>query len=300
MRGYNSGEYDHLFHDLDCTPKPLTDSVVEGIRHGHKNVTRYRVKTIKCGDVIEIEVYPLHKSYDDIRTAKSKQTRETQRKVNLRNARKEFSRKITTNFTKNDLHVTLTYEDSFLPTKADSLPDEKRALRDIQNFMRRANNYHKKHGLGKLKYAYVIEYATADNKKTRVHHHVVMSGHMSRETIKSLWTKGHVRVEELTPTNGSLEGLALYLTKQGTKKHSKRWGCSRGLKKPIVTVSDHKLSKRKVERLARDIDTHGSQILTRAYQGYALDKIDIRTSEWTTGAYIYATMYKTQEGKRYG
>ena len=286
MRGFTSGEYDQLFKTYESS-KELTETQIEGIRQSHNQVLKYRVATYRCRETIEVECYPIFKDYRaEKRAAKKHLTKDAQEKVNRRNAVKRLTRTINTNFGKDDYSVTLTYEDGYLP-------DEKQALTDMQRYCRLLRKERRKQGLEPLKYVYVIEFSDGDGRRTRVHHHIIINGGLDRQTVKDLWeNKGRVKVDELEPTKGSLEGLARYITKQSGKKYSKKWGCSRGLKKPTVTYSDHKISKRKVEKLAQDMETHGTHILTKAHEGYALDSCYIKTSEWVAGAYIHAKLYK--------
>ena len=103
--------------------------------------------------------------------------------------------------------------------------------------------------MGKAKYVYVIEWED-DGETKRVHHHVIMSG-MDRETAETIWGAGRTNAARLQPDDAGLEALARYITKgTGHAKHSKRWGASKGLKKPKITTADKKISKRQMARMA--------------------------------------------------
>jgi hypothetical protein len=144
---YSGQNYEFLF---TAPWGELKESAFETVRN--KNVFRYRAKTIKSGDVLEIEIYPLWNTQNEIRAAKANTTPEAQHNLNERNTKKALIRKINTNFTEADLHVTLTYKRGYLP-------DEQQARRDMRNFIRRVRNYHKKNSLPELKYVYVIEFS---------------------------------------------------------------------------------------------------------------------------------------------
>jgi len=243
-------------------------------------VSGYRAKTITSGAVLECEIFPLWDTYNTVRVAKEHTTREAQANLNDRNARKKITRLIDTNFTPEDLHVTLTYGKG-------ELPDEEQARRDMRNFIRRVRDYRRKHGLPELKYVYVIEFTDGDGRRTRVHHHVIMSG-MDRKVVKSLWDKGRARVDELDPEDGTLEGLARYITKQPNKR--KRWQASRNLKEPKITWADTKLSRRQAERLAEDVTAAGPLIFGKLFPGYSFNGCRVWRSDFVAGAYIYAKM----------
>ena len=286
MAVYSAQDYDFLFN----TPAgELQEDAFETLRH--KNVFRYRVKTIRSGGVVEVEIFPLWNTQSESRAARALTTRDTQQKLNARNAKKTLIRKINTNFTRDDYHAVLTYAGGFLP-------NEKQARRDMRAFIKRVRNYHKKNGLPPLKYVYVIELSDGDGRRTRVHHHVILSGDAPREVIKNLWPHGRVRVDELEPENGTLEGLARYITKQHGKKQSKRWACSHNLKLPHITTADTKLSKKQAERLAADVKAEAPRIFRKHFSDYALDVCTVNTSEYVAGAYIYARMHKEGKGVR--
>jgi hypothetical protein len=278
---YSGQDYEFLFN----TPSgELTEDAFETLRH--KNVFRYRAKTIKSGDVVEIEIFPVWNTQSEVRAAKANSTKEAQANMNDRNSKKKLIRKINTNFTEEDLHVTLTYGRG-------ELPNEEQARRDMRNFIRRVRDYRKRNSLPELKYVYVIEFSDGDGRRTRVHHHVIMSG-MDRQAIKSLWSQGGVRVDELESEDGTLEGLARYITKQppNQTKQTKRWQASRNLKPPKITIADTKLSRRQAERLAEDVKIAAPQIFGKLFSDYALDLCTVKSSEYVAGAYIYACMHK--------
>ena len=285
---YSGQDYEFLFN----TPSgELKEEAFEALRH--RNVFRYRAKTIKSGDIVEIEIFPVWNTQNEIRAAKANTTKEAQKNLNDRNSKKGLIRKINTNFTEDDVHATLTYGRG-------ELPNEERARRDMRNFIRRVRDYRKKKGLPELKYVYVIEFSDGDGRRTRVHHHVIMSG-MDRQAVKSLWPYGRASVDELEPEDGSLEGLARYITKQPVGgKQTKRWMASRNLKPPKITTADTKLSRRQAERLAEDVRSAAPQIFGKHFSDYALDLCTVKSSEFVAGAYIYARMHKDTAGKRRG
>ena len=297
MAKFGGNKWEWLFE----TPSgDLKDAAFEQLRHG--NVFRYRVKTITCGDVTEVEMFPIYRDYraESKRAEKANPTGEAQANVNKRNAKKAIVRIINTNFTKDDYHITLTY-------RGDApLPDEKQAQKDMQNFIRKVRYYLNKNGMkdkrgrADLKYFYVIEFTDGDGRRKRIHHHIIMNARAPREVIKALWTHGRAGVDELEPEKGSLKGLALYITKQPSEtKVTKRWQASRNLKPHTrITENNHKISKRQIEALAADVKEVAPDIFGKAYPDLTLDgEPEVRTSEFVAGAYIYATLYRAQADK---
>lgn len=274
---YSAERYESLF-----------DQAVDGVNGADNvlrtdNVGRYRCKTIKHGDQLDVEIFPVWDTSSEAKKAKSSLTRKAQQALNEKNSRKKLVRKINANFTNADLELTLSYADVYLP-------DLDGARRDMQNYMRRVKRWRKQHGLSEIKYVYVIEYVGADGAPKRVHHHVIMSG-MDRDEAERLWTKGRANSARLQPDEYGLEGIARYIVKSLPQfKSEKRWVCSKNLKEPTVTVADTKISRRKAARLAHDADAYGKDLFEHLYPGYSLNDVEIKTSTYVSGAYIYARM----------
>ena len=276
MRQFSAERYESLF-ELPVDGVNGADNV---LRPGA--VGKYRCKTVKHGDQLDVEIFPIWNTAAENRRAKAAVTRKAQAALNEKNARKRLIRKINANFTSADLELTLTY--------ADGVPDLEGARRDMQNYIRRVKRYRKAQGLPELKYVYVIEYAGEDGEPKRVHHHVIMSG-MDRDEAERLWGKGRANSARLQPDENGLEGLAKYITKTIPRfKSEKRWASSKNLVEPTVTVADTKISRRKAARLAHDADAYGKELFEHLYPGYLFNDIEIKASAYVAGAYIYARM----------
>ena len=273
---YNSEKYAFLFDQSE----ELTEAAFERLRH--KDVFRYRARTIKAGNILEVEVYPIWNTQNEARRAKAATTREAQRNLNDKNARKKLIRKINANFSEEDLCVTLTYKDH--------VPDETEARRDIRNYIRRVRDYRRKNGLPEMKYVYVIEFGGSDGRRKRVHHHVIMSG-MDRDVAEALWNaRGWANARRLQPDEYGLEALARYMTKE--PNGGKRWSASRNLVEPKMTVADTKISMRKVEEMATDFEEKPAAIFGKLFPDYDFNNCDVRHSTYVAGAYIYARLHR--------
>ena len=280
MRG-SAEKYEYLF---TSPGGELSDQEIEELRHDH--VARYRTKTIRAGEILECEIYPIWACNSEIRKARAeaKKSSAAQRAVNDRNARRKLERKINANFGRGDISITLTYRGE--------VPDIEQARRDIQNYIRRIKRYRQKMGLPELKYIYVIEYDPGDGgrRKKRVHHHVIMSG-MDRDKAEELWGKGYANADRLQPDQDhGLAALANYIVKD--PRGAKRWCCSRNLVEPVITTADHKMGKRKAERLARDVEAEAREIFGRAHKGYRLVECEVKRSSIVAGVYIRAKMHR--------
>ena len=71
---------------------------------------RYREKKYYCGRYLEVDIYPLRYQPKGNRGKKWGTTPETQKALNNLNRVKKLTRLLNTNFTENDLVLTLTYE----------------------------------------------------------------------------------------------------------------------------------------------------------------------------------------------
>jgi hypothetical protein len=267
-----------------------------------------RTKSIKSGPMLEVECYPIwdkevgKKAERRLERDKGKYTRE-----NRKRAHKMLTRLINANFDERDLYITLTYEDKKQPQTLEA------ARRDIKNYISRVRRYRKRMGIDDLKYIYVTECKESASGKKKYHHHMVMGG-MDRDEAEELWGKGHANTRRLQSEKAQFAALAAYMIKSPAKregkeaplsdymkaagKNERKWCCSRGLKRPTETTSDHKISRRQAERMAMDTDvTKGiaREILTKKYRGYEFVDIEAKTSPYVPGIYIYARMRRRSQ-----
>lgn len=284
---YSSEEYLDLF-EVSFLETETPEERFEALRHG--NVMRYRAKTYRMGDVLECGIFPVWNTQGEAsRAKKAKPSREAQAKLNHRNAQKRASRIINDNFTSKDMWVTLGYD------KDRPEPTADQAYRDLINYIRRIKRWRKKHGLPAMRYYYAIEIADKDGNPVRPHIHIIMPGDMDRDFVENEWHGGaYPQSRRLRPKDRGLKGLAFYISKG--KKGQKLWGHSKNLKMPKPTVADKKFTKRQVEKIAIDRNT-APDFFKNIFKGYDFkdteQDLEIRRSDFVSGAYIYATMYKT-------
>lgn len=247
----------------------------------------YRTKTTRAGKRLEVDVYPVFGYQDRMRARAAKQqiTPETMRRVNLSNAKRRIIQLADANFTEEDIHLTLTYENP---------PIYSRCQRDVVNFLAAVKRRRAKKGLPELKYIYVIE-DDEDGIKKRIHVHILMSGGMNREELEELWAKGYANADRLQPDERGLEAVARYLVK--SQRNRRKWCSSKNLKKPDVRVSDCKLSNAKVKRIARNLPNEAKDIMRRAYPGYEFVECKVKFSDQVDGCYIRALMRKVDKGR---
>jgi len=246
----------------------------------------YREKKHFCGEYLEVDIFPVFERQRG-RSKKRKPTSETMKKLNQRNAERKLIRLLNTNFTKEDIRFDLTYDSDHCP---DSPED---AQREMQNFLRRVKRYRAKNGLPELKYIAVTE---VGSKGGRVHHHIVMSGGISINTLAEIWGRGYTTAKPLQFDEQGLAGIAVYLLK-AEPVLSKRWSASRNLEQPKVSERDGRLPKYKVKEW-HDSGYDNRSEIEKAYEGYSLSEVKPYYNEINGGYYLTVLMYKKPAPKR--
>ena len=256
------------------------------LQHGH--VSRYRTKTVDAGPMRYIEIYPILRAWEGAGRARKKRQgpSQAQRNLNERNARKKIEWLFNENFGENDIFATLTFAEAV---------EEGDALKAVQKLVRKARDYMRRDTSREgavLKYIYVIEGKVGADEVERFHVHMVVSG-VSRDTLENLWEHGRANTRRLQPDKNQYTGLARYMTKQ--KAFRRRWNCSKNLRRPRETVADHKISRRRVEKLAAETQYAAKEIFERLNPGFWLvEQPEIKVSDYVPGAYIYARMRRKE------
>lgn len=287
-------------------------------------VLTQRTKTIKAGPMLYAVSYPIWdtKTYRAAKTeAEQERHRKAQAKLNKRNAEAKLTRLLDENFRRYDLSITLKYQDGKNPE------DEKQALKDVQNYIKRIKYLRNKRGLEPIRYIYVIE-ETNGERGRRFHAHVVMSGDgITMDEAERKWTDhvdGHTNMGKVMPGTDerkpNLAHLAHYLlddtkaerTMARNGKNPQRramrrlWNCSKNLRDPdeYATTADKKISVRKAQKIAETMNDadQAEAIFARLYPDYALvlkddgkPEIETKRSKWTTGVYIRAVLRRKSE-----
>ena len=291
----SSWEYEGLFDSILQSDNQAEDMLTSfwrtepsAIRVGTMG---YRTRTIKAGDRLEAEVYPIFGREKEKRLRKEKKNRTPDRvfRNNINRAKRRLVLLMYENFQVNDgIHLTLTYAGNNLPTY-------EQAKRDVKNFTRRVKRLREKRGLPELKYIGSIGH----DSDQRIHIHCAMSGGISRDELEAIWGKGIANAMRIQDFGGGLQGLANYLYKQnerekmkGNRANMKAWFCSRNLKQPKEHVSDSKMSRARVKAVAFDFQNEAKVVMERVYPGYVYDSCTVFYSDVTDGVYIRCTMRK--------
>lgn len=205
---------------------------------------------------------------------------------NKKQAVKAFRQKARTNFTKEDIYLTLTY------TNANRPENTKEAKKDFHNFIRRVNRRRKKAGLQPARYMGTIE-----RTNSNVHFHMIMSGGLDRDELEAVWGKGLSNASRLRMDDEELmQKLCQYIMKEARDKdkYENTYICSRNLENPVVTKTDWEFSHRKLEELAGLTDCR--DVWESLYPGYEFIEAQSTFNE-LTGWHITVRMTR-RETKR--
>lgn len=249
----------------------------------------YTTATIKSGNQFEVEIYPSFRRQipDMIKRYKSqrKESRECQKNLNDRHAKKKLFRLIHENFYTGDYWCTFTFKDE---------PESLEVAEKLsKNFFRRINRARKKKGLENAKYVYIIE------ESERLHLHLVMDNGLSKEEVESKWGLGFSHIQTLNYyKDENFIGICEYMMKEKREirlKGKKRWGSSKGnLVLPKPSKNRTKLSKKKVMDMVLNQDSIGER-LEREYPNYNFKEVEIRYNDWNGLFYIYARMQNKKQ-----
>lgn len=208
------------------------------------------------------------------RKRREKLTPPKQINLNDRNQKRYFVELVNSNFTADDTIIHLTYKPEFMPET------EEEDFRNVENFLRRVNHDRKKAGLPPMKRIWIPEGGTISKrtgKKTKFHHHIIMSGGLDRDAVEKQWKTGRgkkavslgfANADRLQPGENGLEILAKYLSK--APRGSRRWRPSKNLTKPERTTNDHKFSNRKLRKLCESGEVYDRTYWEKAYPGFTL------------------------------
>lgn len=287
---YDNYDYEEAYQKQINT---LEEWELERLMQTGKVNCLYRTTTIKSrneksgAEMLESMVYPSFPNREDVpKTAKKRETGQSQKNLNDKNARRYLIRLANINFSKGDIWATFGWDDDNMPE------DEERAEKDIKNFIARINYRRRKAGLENAKYIYI----PAIDGYARPHFHILISGDgMDRDELEDLWTKCERKnTRRVKPDDDFLiTGIATYITQNphGTK----RWRSSKNLKKPDAPTRSYcKFSRKKVNGMVRDFEELKAQ-MEKAYPGFKFLDAEVKHNDKVAAFYIYARMIKKRD-----
>ncbi|MGG7200729.1 rolling circle replication-associated protein [Clostridium butyricum] len=280
MKKNRDYDYENVYSKL--LREETKEEIIEDLRLNN-NYVYYR-RRITSGNMVELEIYPIWKCKHDIPRRKDRaESKESQKNLNNKNSKKKVVRLVNANFGKDDLYITLTYTDGYIP-------NEEQARKDMQNYIKRLKYYRKKNGLEDLKYIYSIGYENEPkkSKKVRIHHHLIINK-MDRDIVEDIWGKGRADCKRLKPDDFELTGVAKYIASQGPE----RWSASRNLKKPNISTSRTGFTRRRALKLISEPGLF-KEIFEKQYPDLIYKDYEAYYSEESPGVYIYVRMRKRE------
>lgn len=301
----------------------------EELRVKRENVGAYRTKVTRAGDFLYISCYPLitdgaresqkarlGELDDAMAERKNIRLRSRWNRYNNERRVEKFEQLVHANFEAGDLHVSCTYPveewDKGGP------PEEitrQQAKTDIANYLRRVRRLLKRHDVDLSKFRWICvtvtkegNYEGAKERPSHHHHHLLMHGVPTdlREDVERLWGMGYCNADRLREDrNTGIADMAGYVARQegsanGERNGERSYTCSRNIIRPTVTVSDAKVSIRRVGQIAADVRVNGKEILEKIWKGYRVSEEPVvRTSDFVAGAYIRAMLRKEDSTRKW-
>jgi len=286
----------------------LPDGVYDG-----RGLDGVRTVTWRAGRQLEVACYPITRLTSEARReAKRRRSSPAMIRINARNTERHIMRLLEANFHEGEaVVVTGTYaypsqgDYAMMDVKAMAgayaarkLPWEmERVRRDVRNWLSCLRRRVLKVGGDPRLFRWLVRIEEGKEPPlpgipAKFHFHAIVEGPgLDDQTVKALWEDKHgmAHVDPLSMADDRVAGLARYFTKQ--KTGGRWWSHSRNLKIVRPRVSDRKVSRRRLARLAADVMRDGREILEKLYPGYKLAEAPtVRYSDFVAGAYIYARM----------
>ena len=225
----------------------------------------YAEKKIKSGKMLEVDFYPILPSGKRMSDGRKKASKKAQDEYNRKQSVRKLVQKVNANFDTGDLFAHLTYTQKNAPQSYEE------AKRDINNFIRRIQNWRFRHGYDKARYIIIVEeqtYKTGELEgRSNWHFHIFLSN-MPRDVVEDLWVEGErVNVDRYQPDRFGQRAAAQYCGKDPRGK--KRYICSRNCVKPKeYEPKQREISRKKIKNMC-ELYAHDSEYWQRQYPGYA-------------------------------
>lgn len=244
------------------------------------------IETCVAGNTLEVDKYydSGHHPKGVKRKPKCNVTKESQKIINIRRAKKKLRRLLNTNFEKGDLWVKLDFY---------SMPGGTKEMKvALSKFLRKMRTRYARQDT-KMKYVYCMEVGP----KGARHIHIVLK-FISIKAIMECWSYGGIHVDPVhTDHYGKIaEYMIKYSVKtEETEKHltggryvGKRYYPSKNLDKPII--------KKQI------VSAQTFRAYVKPKKGYYIDKESERSgiSEETGYAYYHCMMVKLEKKERAG
>ena len=199
------------------------------------------------------------KTEEGRRRAKLNPTSEAVAKINKINQERRLTAAINSNFMPGDLWLTLSYSE---------IHSIEHCMKEIAKFKRNLRNLTKKKGITYK----IIESTGVGQKKGKPHHHIVISGSITRDMIIKYWPEEYVHIETLW-SSGNYHRIAKYMLKNAYQSKGERGKHSKAFRSSVnVTVP-----QTREEEMKRPASYDPEDI--KPHEGYYIDRDSIRVYE---------------------
>ena len=280
-----------------------------------RGVDGVRTVTWRAGDSLEVACHPIVRiSTEARREARRRRTTPAMARINARNTERHMMRLIEANFTTEAVVVTGTYAyptEDYAMCNPRELADEynarklpweiERVRMDVRNWLARLRRIVLKAGGSPRDFKWIVRIEEGKDQPApgipaRFHFHAVVEGPgFDSQAVKALWEEKHgaARVDALRLKDDGAATLARYFLKQ--KSGGRWWSHSRNLKIVEPTVSDRKMSRRRMAQVAAEVRVNGREIFEKLYPGYKVVELpEVRYSDYVAGAFIYCRMRRRE------
>lgn len=247
-----------------------------------------RERITESGDRLEVEIYPVFQPAGK-RRKKCNPSSEVQQRLNEKNSVLAAIRIAEANFGVGDLMIHLTYE------REPETPEEAKRL--LRNYLARVKRRYAKEGK-ELKYMVRTE---KGKKSGRLHHHLYITGGISRDEAEDMWREGTANARRIQPAKDGLAGLTAYVAGSGKadqRVSRRRWSCSKNCVRPTVTERDGKMSVARADEIGEAAEKGlGANWFEADYPGYTVVSIEGVKNQFNRGWYTHVVMRRKQGGR---
>lgn len=193
------------------------------------------------------------------RKPKSNPTPEAVEKINRINQERKLTALINHNFVPGDLWLTLSYPE---------IHSIEHCMHEIKKFKRNLRNLAKKKGITYK----IIESTGIGERKGKPHHHIVISGNITRDMIIRYWPEEYVHIEILW-SSGNYQRVAKYMLKNAYQSKGERGKFSKAYRSSVNVI----MPQTREEEMKQPANYDSEDI--KPHKGYYIDKDSIRIYE---------------------
>ena len=266
-------------------PEPEEYAYDQPRHQGTKGVLLQRTRTVRAGDHLDADIYPVLDWQYRREVGKRGKTPQQMQKANFNRAFRRFTQLGNKNFGENDIFGTFTSAEGCTMEEFERIK---------RRFMDRLRTRYKRAGV-RFDYLGIVE---STKQGTQHHIHMILrGGALTRDKIEKLWKTGiaNTRNVQVKFEEKGVEGLCRYMTQHKDtqeKLMARKWFSSKGLKQPKTTYSDRKFSRGAAARIEKAVQEDARKLFEKKYPGWYLTDYSLHYSDFLPGVYVHAHMVR--------